>query len=289
MSPFGRHGKHCRATSDQFYAVVRGVACYCRRVKVERHEAVLVALRTQGMCSVPGLAATLAVSEATVRRDLAELEQQGRLQRVHGGATAVDPMHRPEEPVPFARVVLNAKRQKEAIARRAAALVADGDVVLLDIGTTTMLLARALRGREITVVTSSLAVLDELRHDDHVEVILLGGVVRRSYHSLVGVLTEDALRQVRASIAFLGASGINAAGEFLDTTVVEVPVKRAMMRAADRTVLLADHTKVPGHGTIVVGSLALVDTVVTDDQTDPAALAGLGEGLAEHPVEVLIG
>ena len=86
----------------------------------------------------------------------------------------------------------------------------DGEVLLLDIGTTTMMLARHLRGRPVTVMTASLAVVDVLRDDEQVELWCSAAALRRPYLSLVGVLTEDALAQVRADRAFLGASGVRA-------------------------------------------------------------------------------
>ncbi|AKT50893.1 DeoR/GlpR family DNA-binding transcription regulator [Arsenicicoccus sp. oral taxon 190] len=241
-----------------------------------RQAAVLAHLRAHGLTSVDDLAARLGASHATIRRDLHELECAGQVLRVHGGAS-LPPDVDSDEPVPFERVATHEQRHKEAIAARAARLVVDGDVVLLDIGTTTMLLARELRGRHITVVTSSLAVLDELRHDRHVELILLGGIVRRTYHSLVGVLTEDTLRQVRVTRAFLGTSGITAAGDVLDTTLVEVPVKRAMIASAEHVVLLADHTKLPGHGTLRVCGAGDIRTLVTDDRADPQICSALAE------------
>ena len=126
---------------------------------------------------------------------------------------------------------------------RAAELVTDGDVVVLDIGTTTALIARALRGKKITVITASIAVLDELRTDNGIELIMLGGVLRRSYHSLVGSLTESALSQLRATISFVGTSGIRPDGTVMDSTGIEVPVKRAILASSPAAVLVADETK----------------------------------------------
>lgn len=246
-------------------------------MKQLRQAALMRHLRAHGLTTVDDLASRAGASHATVRRDLAELEREGRLVRVHGGAQLPPDDQARDEPVPFERVATHELGPKHAIARRAARLVSDGDVVLLDIGTTTMLLARELRGRRITVITSSLAVLDELRHDRTVELVLLGGTVRRTYHSLVGVLTEDALRQVRVTTAFLGTSGITADGDVLDTTLVEVPVKRAIMRCADRVVLLADHGKLPGHGTLRVCGADGIHTLVTDDKADPQVRATLAE------------
>ena len=191
-----------------------------------------------------------------------------------GGSTAArHPCRRatPRSTGPYDEVADDAAVEKQAIARRAAHLVRDGDTVLLDIGTTTGALARELRGRAVTVITPSLAVLDALRSDPTTDVIVLGGLVRRRYHSLVGVLTEEALRQVHATTVFLGTSGVDANGWVLDTTSVEVPTKRGLIQAADQVVLLADHTKFPGQGVIRVCGLDSVSALVTTDLADPSS------------------
>jgi DeoR/GlpR family transcriptional regulator of sugar metabolism len=175
--------------------------------------------------------------------------------------------------VPFAEVATVAADDKERVARVAADFVSDGEVVLIDIGTTTARLARALRGRRITVITSSLAVVDELRDDPAVELLVLGGILRRNYHSLVGMLTEQALREVRAHRLFLGTSGIARDGQVRDSTLVEVPVKRAMIEAAEQTVLVADRGKFPGTGLLTVCGPEEVDVIVTNEGADAATLA----------------
>ena len=220
--------------------------------------------------SVLNLADELGVSPSTVRRDLQSLAASGILLRVHGGAAPVDGRDLGDRP--FDLVADEDAIDKGRIAGRAATLVNDGDVVLLDIGTTTRLLARELFGRPITAVTSSLAVLDELRGDTTSEVVLLGGAVRRQYHSLVGSLTEDALRQVRAATVFLSARGVSSDGAVLDTTLVEMPTKRGLLRAANRVVLLAGSSKFPGSGSFRVCGMDQSDVLVTTHGADPATL-----------------
>nr|WP_277350172.1 DeoR/GlpR family DNA-binding transcription regulator [Nonomuraea sp. FMUSA5-5] len=203
------------------------------------------------------------------------------MRRVRGGAL---PCADADTDRPFAEVAGADGPDKEAVAARAARLVADGDVVLLDIGTTTMRLARRLRGRRVTVVTSSLAVLDVLRTDPEVELLLLGGMVRRPYHSLVGVLTEAALGQVVADRVFLGASGVRPDGQLVDTTLAEVPLKRAMLAAAGQVVLLVDRHKFPGTGALRVCGPEDIDVLVTNDGADEATL----RACAAAGVEVLL-
>ncbi|MFC5829887.1 DeoR/GlpR family DNA-binding transcription regulator [Nonomuraea insulae] len=234
-----------------------------------RHAEIMRRVRTSGAGSVRDLASQLGVSPSTIRRDLEVLDRDGTLRRVRGGAL---PCADPDADRPFAEVAVTDEQDKEAVAARAAQLVGDGDVLLLDIGTTTMRLARRLRGRRVTVVTSSLAVLDVLRTDTEVELLLLGGMVRRPYHSLVGVLTEAALSQVVADRVFLGVSGVRRDGQLVDTTVAEVPLKRAMIAAAGQVVLLVDRHKFPGTGALRVCGPEDVDVIVTNQGADETTL-----------------
>jgi DeoR/GlpR family transcriptional regulator of sugar metabolism len=238
-----------------------------------RHLEVVRRLKAEGPLTVEQLCAAADVSPATMRRDLDALQAEGLISRVRGGAVLRTDGADADATRPFASVVGADTEDKASVARVAANLVADGDVVLLDIGTTTMMLAQRLRRRPITVVTASLAVLDVLREDTNVDLILLGGQVRRPYHSLVGSLTEDSLRQVCASIAFIGASGIRPDGTVLDSTAVEVPVKRSLLRAADRGILLADRHKFPGSGALRVCTVSDLAGIVTNEGADPDTLA----------------
>jgi DeoR/GlpR family transcriptional regulator of sugar metabolism len=255
-------------------------------VKVQRHTEIVARVRADGTVSVSDLSDALDVSASTIRRDLHQLDRAGVLTRVHGGAALTSRLlDDPDASRPFAAVARAHTPEKTAVAVAAASRVQEGEVVALDIGTTTALLARELRGRSITVVTNSLAVLDELRHDDAVELILLGGLVRRSYHSLVGVLTEDAVGQLGVDRAFLGTSGIAAGGHVMDSTFVEVPVKRALVAAAREVVVVADGHKIPGSGTMRVCRGEEVDVLVTTHDAD----AGILTQCREVGIEVVIG
>jgi DeoR/GlpR family transcriptional regulator of sugar metabolism len=236
-----------------------------------RHSEIVASLRTKGVASVRELAETLRVSESTVRRDLKLLDRNGELVRTHGGAALS--LIRSEHEEPFDVSARHDIAMKTAMAERAATLVADGSVVLLDIGTSTPLIARRLRGRPVTVITSNVAVLDELRDDDVVQVVLLGGVLRRNYRSLVGSLTEATLRQVSADVVFLSCTGVRANGHVVDDMAVETPIKQAMIEAASRVVLVAPETKFPGTGSLRICSLGDVDALVTTGGADPESLA----------------
>ncbi|MFI6599516.1 DeoR/GlpR family DNA-binding transcription regulator [Nonomuraea sp. NPDC050536] len=241
-----------------------------------RHELILRILRAEGTATVEALAERLETSVATIRRDLVQLDDEGLLRRVYGGAMPIE-----GKDEPFLDVSAVRAEEKDRIAQKCAELVRDGETVLLDIGTTAHRVARHLRGRNLTVVTSSLAVLEELNDDEGIQLLLLGGMVRRDYRSLVGFLTEDNLRQIKADRLFLGTSGVRPGGHVMDTTVVEVPVKRAMIAASDHVVLVADSGKFPGTGMARVCGPEQLDVVVTNAGTDPGTLSTLREAGVE--------
>jgi DeoR/GlpR family transcriptional regulator of sugar metabolism len=232
----------------------------------ERQNRIIKALLTDGAASVQELADALSVSAATIRRDLEMLDRNGELVRTWGGAvlapraTAHDDDGEAVE-TPFEEAGdLDLKRR---MAAAAAAMVTDGQVVILDIGTTTPQIAELLRGRDITVITTNLAVFDVLRDDEAVRLVLLGGVVRRNYRTLVGSLAEAALEHVSADLLFLSCTGVRANGHVVDNMAVEAPIKQSMIAAADRVVLLASEAKFPGTGALRLCSLTDVDTLIT--------------------------
>ena len=222
----------------------------------QRRQEILRAVRG-GTAHVADLAESFGVSEMTVRRDLSALARDGKLERVHGGA-----LHAGEPR--FSQIEVERFDVKDRMGAAAAALVEDGQTVMIDIGTSTLQMARHLHGRKVTVVTTSLAVLEELLPDPDIELVLPGGTVRRNYRSLVGVVAEDSLRQLKADVAVLGTSAVDAELGVWDTTMVEVPIKRLMIAAAGRVVLLADAAKFSMSAVVRVCGPESIDHIVTD-------------------------
>jgi DeoR/GlpR family transcriptional regulator of sugar metabolism len=221
----------------------------------QRRQEILRAVRS-GTAHVSDLAESFGVSEMTVRRDLGTLARDGKLERVHGGAMESEPG--------FSQIEVERSAIKDRLGAAAAARVEDGQTVMIDIGTSTLQLARHLHGRRITVVTTNLAVVEELLPDPDIELVLPGGIVRRNYRSLVGVLAEDSLRQLKSDIAFLGTSGVDVEMGVWDTTMVEVPIKRLMIAGATEVVLIADIAKFSMTGMVRVCGPESIDHIVTD-------------------------
>lgn len=225
-------------------------------------------LGAQPGVSISELAREFFVSEMTVRRDLASLEEQSHVQRTHGGAVLTEKMI-----LEFSyreRRKLN-RAAKQAIAREARKLVHSGDRLILDTGTTTLELATLLRdGENLTVITPSLAVASELQHAPAVEVILLGGIMRRGSPDLTGPATEHCLELFSVDLAFQGAEGIGNDGSIYNTDLRLARVDKLMRKIARRSCILADHTKIGTTALARSGNIADVDFFITDaSASDP--------------------
>jgi DeoR/GlpR family transcriptional regulator of sugar metabolism len=234
-----------------------------------RDELLIDVLRASGSTSVAELAERLDVGEATVRRSLQRLAREGRVVRTYGGATVAEALPglqgRPDPRLP----------QKRAIGLAASALVADGSTVALSSGSTVLELARHLRERDLTVITNALDVANVLLDAQHIELIVLGGVVLPGMHSLRGHLTEEAMRDLRADTVFMGASAIDLERGFLTEHVREIAVDRALRAMARDAVILADASKFDRVAPGFMFGFAQVGTLVTDGGVRPEHAAAL--------------
>jgi DeoR/GlpR family transcriptional regulator of sugar metabolism len=248
----------------------------------ERKLLIMETLRSEGRVVAKALAARLAISEDTIRRDLRELARDGWLQRVHGGA------------LPASRAVadLNARRsvstaEKAAIGRAAAAMVQAGQVVFLDGGTTAGEIARHLSpALKATVVTHSPTVAVALA-EHAVEVILIGGRLFRHSMVTVGAAARDDIARIRADIYFMGVTGVHAEVGLTTGDAEEAAIKRAIMKAAGETVVLASPEKLGAASPFVIAPLADASTLLTsadvpERQLAAYAQAGIGILRAGH-------
>lgn len=221
----------------------------------------------RGEVSVQELASRFAVSDMTIRRDLFSLEKRGELTRTHGGAVISK-----SGIIEFA--FKNKERlyaeEKKAIAREAASFIEPGMTITLDTGTTTLEVARAIVGiRNLTVLTSSLVIASTLYAHDHIELVLLGGSVRKGNPDLSGWLTEENLKRFRVDLAVIGADGADRQGIF--TTDMNVArVSQTMIAGAQRTALVIDHSKFSKSAFVQFARWNQIDVLITDWGT-PAA------------------
>lgn len=207
----------------------------------ERRRAILESLNRDGRVLVGDLARQFETSQVTIRKDLEILHDHGLLHRTHGGAlpsadgALADPTLREKEKLH--------RGEKHRIADAAAAMVQEGQVVILDSGTTTTAIARALRSfHNLTIVTNAVNIASELAGAD-VEVILTGGTLRRNSFSLVGPIAEDMLRKLNADILFLGVDGFDVHYGLSTPNLLEAKVNRIMVEISKKVVAVCDASK----------------------------------------------
>jgi len=241
----------------------------------ERHQEIVRRARDAGRVDVATLAEELDVTAETVRRDLTALERAGLLRRVHGGAVAIERFG--FEPAVAAReTVLTA--EKGRIGKAALSELPDDGAVVIDAGTTTRQFIELLpTDIELTVVVNSPPLATLLARRANVTVMMLGGRVRGRTLAAVGDWATSALSTIHVDVAFMATNGISVERGLTTPDPAEAAVKRAMMTAARRTVLLADHTKIGNDYFARFGDLPDVDTFVTDTGADAELVDEISE------------
>lgn len=217
--------------------------------------------RRDGRVSVEALAGHFDVTVQTIRRDLAELAEAGKLERVHGGAVM---------PSTIANIGYEDRRglndaAKAAIAERCAKDIPNGCSLFLNLGTSTEAVARALlKHRDIMVLTNNMNVANILVDNPACEIIVVGGLLRRSDGGLVGTVTIKAIREFKFDLAVIGCSALDEDGDMMDFDIQEVGVSQTIIARARQTFLVADCSKFLRRAPARIGSLQQVDTFYTD-------------------------
>ncbi|MGO1266215.1 MAG: DeoR/GlpR family DNA-binding transcription regulator [Microbacterium gubbeenense] len=247
----------------------------------DRREMLLAAVLEQGYCTTAELAQLLKVSEMTVRRDVARLEQAGQLRSVHGGVTTSL-----DSDLHGTRFDIRANARtdvKRAIAQRALEFLPDNGIIAIDAGTTTAELTPNLPdGRVSTIITYSLPVLNAAVKLEHIDVIDLGGSFHRDSQSYAGPATIRAIENLSIGTLFLGASGVSERGLFCGNDFDAV-TKRALVDVSETVILLADSAKFRATAVARVCGLDRIDRVIVDDGLDDADESML----RRHDVEIV--
>lgn len=189
---------------------------------------------------VSHLAKEFNVSESTIRRDLNELEKFGLILRTHGGAVSKE-INKLE--ATFVEKQDKYAEEKERIGKLAADQIEDGDTLILDSGTTTWYISKFIKAKDITIITNSIALSNELSTRNDIEIINTGGIIRSNTKAQVGSITERTIRQFRVDKVFLGANGVSLESGITTPTLQEATVKQTMIDVADKVYLLVDESK----------------------------------------------
>jgi DeoR family transcriptional regulator, aga operon transcriptional repressor len=243
----------------------------------ERRRGILELLQRERRVLVTDLAERFETSQVTIRKDLDVLHVRGLIQRTHGGALPAQDGAL-QDPALHEKERLH-RKEKLRIAAAAARLVSEGQVVILDSGTTTTEIARALRHhKNLTVITNAVNIAAELAASP-VDVILTGGAVRKNSFSLVGPIAEETLRRLSADILFLGVDGFDVRHGLTTPNLHEAKVNRVMTEIAKRTVAVCDSSKFGHRSLSLIVPPTSVHQVITDKgiaRTDLQALKKVG-------------
>ena len=243
-------------------------------LQVKRQLKIKEFLVEKGFASVEELSDHFAVSEMTIRRDLDELDKQGFIQRVHGGAMLNDPA--------FFEMSVSAKStqfttEKEQIGRAAADFVEDGSTILIDAGTTTLEIVKNLKHKKISLITNGLNIALELTSCPQIELFLVGGMLLKNVQHTVGPQTIAYLEDFHVDIAFIGVEGIHPTTGISVPDILDASVKRTMMSIAKKSIVVADFSKIGRSTKAKINPISSVDLLITNTKADKEIINQLSE------------
>ncbi len=229
----------------------------------ERQSRLQELLARRGISDLDTLAKELNVSNSTVRRDVDLLVQRGLVSRTHGGVIWTGDKNGSQRPYAFDQRTEFRADAKRAIARAARQLIQSGQTVLIDGGTTTFYLAQELLGLQIQLVTNSLPIATLFANDEHIELIVTGGLMYPRYGVLLGPMAENMLSTIHPKSMFLSVAGIHD-GILYNQNLLLVEAEKKMMEQAQEVILLADSSKFGQQALVRLCNLSEIDTIVTD-------------------------
>ena len=226
----------------------------------DRRKEIINILKDREYVTVEEFSRVLGVSTVTIRTDLSALESDGALIRTHGGAMKSEKKSKQRF---ISNTMSENKLEKKAIALKASSLIKDGSTIIIDSGSTTIHLAENLKDKKITVVTNNILSQDILKNEESVNLIVLGGTLRRASMGTIGPIANNAVKSMNVDIFFLGAAAYNQ--EIISSyDIIEVELKKNMIHSADKVVFLADSSKFGKKAFSTISSWDLIDTFITD-------------------------
>lgn len=229
----------------------------------ERREKILQLVTANEEVKISDLSQLFNVSEISIRRDLIELESQGLLKRTYGGAISTAKVIQEQS---FKEKVNKHLEEKKRIAALAVKMIQRGDRILLDSGTTTLQIARMIKNpQDLTVMTTSLPIAEELGVYSGVNLVLVGGTYNSTYQSLVGPLAVKNLAQFYVNKVFMGIDGLSVSNGLTTISTLEAEVSQAILQIAGEVIVVADHSKIDKVGFVYIAPITKVHKLITDE------------------------
>lgn len=245
-------------------------------LRAERLNHIMIAVNQHEIIKIEALVQIAKVSKATIRRDIEELVSRGLIQKTRGGVMSAERVTAAE---PCFRTKNSTHAEEKArIARAALSHIDYGDHVLLDAGTTVLELAKLIKsGKNITAVTYDLLIAMEIARHSNVDLMLIGGTLRRNYYSVYGYFAEKMLRDIRVNKAFLSADSIDFKQGVMSYTADDISLKKLMIKCANEVILLCDHSKFDANAFINIAPLDLVNRIIVGREISEPMLRRLKE------------
>lgn len=234
-------------------------------LQIERLEKLLEYINEKGTAHIPELVDVFGVSKTTVLRDLKKLDDQDLIVRVHGGAVSKKHKGTNFEPKYLVKE-RQAVEEKKAIAELSIKHINSGETILLDSGSTTLMLAKKLSSKKsVTVITNDIKIAMTLADNDNIELVVIGGQKRKGVYSLVGPFAENILNQLNVDKVFLGADAVDIQSGLTNSNIEELNIKRAMIDIAKEKILLADSSKFHKVAFTKIADINVLDRIITDE------------------------
>ncbi|MCD2493734.1 DeoR/GlpR family DNA-binding transcription regulator [Lacrimispora sp. NSJ-141] len=254
----------------------------------ERFEKILTMLNNKRFITLKEFEESLHISKSTLRRDLMELEEAGKLTRMRGGAsltfleqngsgTSVEPHYNTRSETNI--------EEKQRIAQAALQFIRPGDTILLDAGTTVFELAKALKNTSgLMIATSDLLTAVELTQNTDNDLIVVGGQVRKNYYSMIGYFSDRVISEMHADTAFISADAVDLNHGLMTFNLSEVNGKRGMINSARESILLCDHTKFDAVAFVSICPIVEIDKIITGKELDESKQ----EILHEYGIDIIL-
>lgn len=248
-------------------------------IVVHRRNKIKELLFEQKSVKVADLVNEFRVSEETIRRDLNELAKEGLVEKNYGGAILTEELQRMEYAIPpVQQRQFQFFDEKDLIGKRAAELVKNEQIVILDAGSTTWFVAKYLdQLRDLTIISNGINIIEECSKNESSSIYMLGGQLKRNSMSLYGPQTQHELQKYNADIVFLGTSGVSLRHGFMSADLYEAEVKKMMVSTGQKKVVLADHSKLQKPGLISFSAFSDIDVLITSDLADETILNEIGQ------------
>lgn len=236
-------------------------------LKEERYQKIVDWVNSKGAVTVEELCEKFQISQSTVSRDLHILHETGKIIKTHGGAISVSSGLATEPSVKYRKTQFT--EEKKRIALKAVEYVKNGETIILDSGTTTFWMVDHLRDIEnLHVWTNDLYIAFELINHENIEIIMLGGRIRKKYYNAMGVLTNQLLGSIHVDRFFIGVDAIGVDGGLMVYSPEEAELKRLMIKSAKETIVLCDHSKFEKMALMSICSIETAQKIITGKETD---------------------